>query len=770
METRRNGRNSKLALREAPERLHSAPQRSAGSPGPERPTPDVDVRVSSFEFRFPGVPRVSSSDFRFPAVPAVSARSEPVVAELRVDGKPLDRAALAELLAEDGRERIRFEARVFRNSYPNANFYRFRDEDMAAFAASFAGQPFLRNHDTQDIDSRDGTIHNSRFQDGCILQEIDLTTERGMRSFLEGQIDRFSIGWFYEGLTCSVCDNDWRNADLCPHWPGVHYTDDAGARHLCEIIFETPTGKETSAVNVPAVQGTGLLAALAHARAAGIANKEEFMKEQRQEQTRETETVPTRDIPNETQTGQAPAPAPAAAPQPTALPPTGWDVVLQRQGTEALLTASGLNAAAKDAVRAGLGDNYTPDDVNAAIERMRNALAAERDAHVVRGIEPVTAGDMQDGLDRWRQDFEWVLGVPNAPMPGPRDRSLRDLYLKLTGDYAFRGRFDPTQAQLANANSGTFAGVVLDALNRIVQEYYNHETTYRWFERLVEVLPHDGSTHDVNMVMVDGIPNLPKVDEGGAYTELTVGDSKEDMTFSKRGGYVGITVEMIRKNDIARMRTIPRGLVQACTRTRSAAIAQVFTANSGTGPTMGSDFGSRVLFHNTHNNLATTAFSLSAWQAVRTQVWKQTLPGTGQPISLWPRYCLLPIDLYDTALKLFNYGSGSNVGQPNSAGTAQEPNPYGEDRPMDMRPVPVAVPAFTDTNDWAAVVDPMELAPIKMAYANAPGGNVHPLPELYEAESPNGGLMFTHDVLPIKARDWFAWGVATVVGLAKRNV
>ena len=684
------------------------------------------------------------------AIELLNAWSEPEVAEVLVDGKRLDRAALAELISEGGRETVRFGARVFRNVYPNANFFRFRDEDMPSFAASYAGQPFLRDHDTQRIESRDGTIYASRFEGGAIVQEIDITSQRGLQSFADGQIDRFSVGWFFEGLTCSVCENNWLNGDLCPHWPGNEYKDDDGAVHLCEIIFEGPTGKETSAVNVPAVGGTGLLAALAEARAAGM-SKEGFLMDPIEEVREETGRASTIEMASE-------ADAPAI----------GWVAVLRKQGTDALLNASGLNAAAKDAVRASLGDAYRPEDVQAAIDRMRAALATERDATVVRGVEPITAGDMEDGLDRWKSDFEWVLGVPGASLPGPRDRSLRGLYTKLTGDYDVNGRFDPEQAQLANANSTTLAGVVLDALNRIVQEYYNNEQTYRWFERIVEVVPHDGSTHDVNLIMVNGLAKLPDVAEGAAYTEATIGDSQETMSFSKKGVYIGITLEMIRQNNIARMRAVPMGLVQACTRTRSAAISSLFTANSGVGPTLAAD--SKALFHADHNNLATTAFALASWGEVRTEIWKQKLPGTDLPIGLWAKYCLVPMDLYDQALKHFNYGAGSNVGQPNSGGTAQEPNPYGEDRPMDMRPIPVAVPAFTDTNDWAAIVDPKELAPLKMAYANAPGGNMHPMPEMFEAESPNGGLMFTNDTLPIKVRDWFSYGVSTHVGIAKRNV
>jgi hypothetical protein len=247
-----------------------------------------------------------------------------------------------------------------------------------------------------------------------------------------------------------------------------------------------------------------------------------------------------------------------------------------------------------------------------------------------------------------------------------------------------------------------------------------------------------------------------------------VGDSKEVMAFVKRGHYVGITLEAIRKSDIQRIQAIPREMVKSSVRTRSAAIAGIFTVNSGTGPTLAQD--STVLFHTAdHGNLATTAFDAAAWAAARTRIWKQVIPGTGKALGLWHTFALFPIDLYDTALVQFGYGAG-DVGKPNSAGTAQEVNPYGNSRPGDPRPIPIAVPDWTDTNDWAYIADPRLHPVIHMAYANSPQGGSHPMPEIFEATGETQGLMFTNDTLPVKVRDWWAYGVATYVGIGKNNV
>jgi hypothetical protein len=44
------------------------------------------------------------------------------------------------------------------------------------------------------------------------------------------------------------------------------------------------------------------------------------------------------------------------------------------------------------------------------------------------------------------------------------------------------------------------------------------------------------------------------------------------------------------------------------------------------------------------------------------------------------------------------------------------------------------------------------------------------MPEFFTVTSPDTGLVFTNDVLPVKVRDWWAYGVGTYVGVGKRNV
>ena len=445
-------------------------------------------------------------------------------------------------------------------------------------------------------------------------------------------------------------------------------------------------------------------------------------------------------------------------------------IAANRARLEAALELSGLPEAAQIVVREVAQqqpERLDMGEVNRLITAQKSALAQAAQPHVVSGLRPLTARDLRTGLDDLQEAMDWCLGVLGGPTPPPSLRNIRDVYLAVTGDVEFYGVFNGDHAQLAAASTTTLPGLARNSLNKVIRQHYDNLATFRWYERVVDVVAHDGSTQDIDLVMVDGLASLPAVNEGAAYTEATAGDSRESMSFGKRGVYVGITLEMFRRSEIAKMQMIPRELVKAAIRTRSAAIAAVFTAASGVGPTLADD--SKALFHSDHGNLGTAAFSADEWAAARKRIFSQTVPGTSSKLGLWPTFCLVPIDLYDAALETFGYGAG-DVGKPNTGGTAQTPNPYGESRSGDPRPIPVVVPEWSDADNWAQIVDPRLHPVIQMAYASAPQGGIHALPEIYEVRSETSGLMFTNDTLPIKIRDWWAYGVATHVGVGKNNV
>ena len=367
--------------------------------------------------------------------------------------------------------------------------------------------------------------------------------------------------------------------------------------------------------------------------------------------------------------------------------------------------------------------------------------------------------------EQFQSYFDWLFGAPGAKLPPPELRRADALYRAITGDVEMRGVFDPSRVAFASANTTTLADMAVNAMNKVVLDLYTSLTAYRWYEMIASVQATDGTLQDMQWLQMGGVTNLPVVAEGAAYTELDVVDTKETSAFTKYGGYVGITDKMLRNSRIDEMQAIPRALTIAAIRTRSAAIAAIFTQAAGVGPTMAQD--GVALFNAAHSNLGTTVYSIAAWKAARLECVKQAELGSGKRQTIWPKFLLVPADLYDQALIDFGYGAGPGgyPGTPNN-----DVNPYAQDRPGDPRPIPVAVPEWTDVTDWAYIVDPRISPVICMAYGDNPGGTSHPAPQLYSVTDPTSGLLFTNDTLPIKVRDYFAYGVATWRGIGKRNV
>lgn len=450
----------------------------------------------------------------------------------------------------------------------------------------------------------------------------------------------------------------------------------------------------------------------------------------------------------------------AAAPAVTA-GVNDWLAAVSATAVPAILQNSGLPAASIK--RLGAGSYATPATLRAAIQAEQDflaALAADETVQLAgRPRRGVTAGDMTTGMDVAETAVQWFFGVPNVAAPARNMRRFDDLYVALTGDVGFTGVFDAERVELATANTSTLANMAVNAMNKVISIQFGRMEAWRWYERVTAVSANDGSVQDMQWISFGGVGNLPTVSEGGAYNEITVDDVKESDAFSKKGGYVGITIEMIKNSRIQQLQAVPIALANAAIRTRSAAIAGLFTQASGVGPTLDQD--STALFHSNHTNITTTAFGSAAWRAARSECFKHTEVNSGKSLGIFPQYCLVPADLYDTALSTFGYGEGMP--------TSYTPEAQGRGL-ADPRPIPLVVPDWADATDWAYLVDPHLFPVIMMSYAQNPGGGSHPQPELFSVTSPTSGLVFTNDTLPIKARDWFAYGVNGWRGIGKRNV
>ena len=420
---------------------------------------------------------------------------------------------------------------------------------------------------------------------------------------------------------------------------------------------------------------------------------------------------------------------------------------IRRQLIELQLGRSELPQPLRDQVRAQCASQpMNGEAVAEMIARLEGAWAKANESLTVRNLGRVEG--LVEPIDRVTLAFEQLLGVGDskAHRKAPRLSGIRELYDLLTGDWERRGLFRRDRVTLANVTTSTMTSVVANALNKVLVQAYNMRP--QWWKRIVWEEDF-ASMQQAKWIALGGFADLSTVSEGGSYTELSWSDNEETSDFEKHGNYVGLTLEMIDRDDVGAVRAIPRKLGLAAARTLAADVAAVFTDNSGTGPTL-SD--SNNLFDaSNHGNLLTTALGADAWDAVIQAMFKQTEATSGKRLGVRPRYCLVPIDLEKTALTIF--ASDREPGQSNWDANVRR-----------MSDAVVTVPEWTDVTDWAAAADPQELQGVCVGY------RFGRTPEIYVADSGVVGSMFTNDEMRIKVRFVYTVGIGDYRALHKNNV
>lgn len=439
----------------------------------------------------------------------------------------------------------------------------------------------------------------------------------------------------------------------------------------------------------------------------------------------------------------------------------GWASAMQQAAVPAILSASGLPAASCERLA---GQSFaSPNDLEQAIQTERRFLARLQEDNVIRvGGTPPRQPDVVLG----RSGIEQVTLAAGALIDGVRPpdgirplTGIRELYHLLSGDFEMSGVFRPERVYLANVTTATMASMVANALNKRVVNLFQQYP--RWWEPVVSIQDFD-SLQDVRWITLGGVGELPTVSEGAAYSELTWDDQTETDSFVKKGGYLGITLEAIDKDETYKLRAAPRALAQAAWLTLSKSVSAIFTDNSGLGPAM-SD--SNYLFDASHHgNLLTDALSWTAYKAVRTAMRKQTELNSGERLGALtaPKFLLVPPDLEITALQVL-----ASEGEPGTADNDVNPMAEGnvhDERLRSARRRVIVVDLWTDTNNWAAAADPLLYPAIGLGFRYGR------TPEIFSVASPTAGLMFSNDVMPVKVRFFFAVGPTDWRGLHKNNV
>lgn len=429
------------------------------------------------------------------------------------------------------------------------------------------------------------------------------------------------------------------------------------------------------------------------------------------------------------------------------------------------LAASQLPEAMRQHVRRQFdGQVFTPGELDNAIEDARKLVTEIQGPGTVQGPQFTQMYSTEDQLQAAVDD---MLNAPREEgcesLQPAKLSGIKELYMMMTGDRNLYGGYYPQHIQLATTSN--FTGLVANSLNKIVADTWEQlgRAGYDWWYR-VTTQEHFETLNTVTGVLVGTVGTLPSISEGGEYTELKVGDSPETKSFTKYGGYVPLTLELIDRDNTRKLSLYPRELAKAGIRRVSGLVAAVFTDNSGIGPTM-ADTG--ALFNATavttaggHANLLTTALAAAEWEVVGTAVYSQPMLianetgyyGTGAAMAIDPRYCLVPRELRLTAMKIL-YPEWENAA-----------NIYSENMQRGAMGDVVVVPEWTDATDWAAVVDPNLVPGIVVCE------RFGLLPEVFIAGSELSPAVFMNDEHRIKVRHFIAVLVQDFRPLHKSNV
>jgi len=432
---------------------------------------------------------------------------------------------------------------------------------------------------------------------------------------------------------------------------------------------------------------------------------------------------------------------------------------------ESALNTSKLPAPMQERIRKQYQDSiFEAAELQETISDSRAMLSELTAGQSVNG--PGRIHSMFNEADKLQTAVNDLFGVPRdedkKSLSIPKLSGIRELYLSLTGDYDLHGGYHPDRTQLAT--TADFTGLVKNALNKIVANVWDQlgRAGYDWWQN-ISTVEHFNTLNTITGTLIGTVGSLPSVAEGAEYTELAVGDSPETADFTKYGGYIPLTLELIDRDETRKLKAYARELGSAGLRKISSLVAAIFSANAGVGPTM-ADTG--ALFNATavttaggHANLLTTALAIAAWETVATAVYNQPMLiknaagyyGTGDKMALNPKFCLVPRTLQNTAWQMLK-------------GDFVREATYVYDNVLKGSAVPITVPEWTDANDWAAVCDP-NIAP--SIYV---GDRFGIMPEIFIAGDELSPAVFTNDEHRLKVRHFLAVWVNDFRPLHKSNV
>jgi hypothetical protein len=417
------------------------------------------------------------------------------------------------------------------------------------------------------------------------------------------------------------------------------------------------------------------------------------------------------------------------------------------------LRDSQLPEAAQEKIRKRLGANATLVDLNNAIESARDMLAVVSQSGNVNNPRLEIGAEELDrraiGVAKaFKLEREQFIGIetittqfirqsgskpfePNTDTWNsvPRVRSLKELYIALTGDREVTGRAprNPRLTRQAQTPyySSDFTYLLEDAMHKRLLASYR-EVDYGW-QRVATIkdLKDFRTQHVINWGYFS---DLPSVNENADYVTLTrPADTEETYTPGTKGGLVELTRRDILNDDMGAFVSV----VSKMGRTAHRTLAKfVWLTNLLNNPTMSDG---NTLYHASHNNLINDPLSVDGIKNALTKLMNQTEPGSNEKLdmSMDGLTLAIPNEEYWTAHGLTDF---NNEPDGNTDAVAKEMRRLGI--------TPVNLPIASDPNDWALYANKADREIVEIGFIN---GNVEP--EFFSLQGELHEKAFNSDII-----------------------
>jgi hypothetical protein len=431
---------------------------------------------------------------------------------------------------------------------------------------------------------------------------------------------------------------------------------------------------------------------------------------------------------------QTPEPTPEPKPEPTPEPKpelVGVAESLEARLTSVLVESALATVTLPDASKQRIRETTA----GLSLDQAAISQAIKSEADYVAQLNPTLIRDAGARVVDMKDEKDTITESVAKILTGESNDSFRQVYVDLTGDRDFTGRYQEGGRLTESIVSSTFAEIMGDSITRAMLREYGMPGIDFW-RPLVDVVPkRDFRTE--RRIRMGGYGDLPAVLQGDPYVALT-SPTDEEATYniSKRGGTEDLTLEAIANDDLGVIRRIPRALGRAAARTLHKFVFGFISTN----PVI---YDGLALFVAGHNNIGTGVLNAANLAAGRLAMVKQTEYGAGgERLGISPKYLVVPPELEQVAYELTT--TDREVGSAN--------NTLNFARTFGLQVV--VVPWLTDTNNWYLVASPADVPTIEIAFFNG-----REEPELFLQDSPTVGTVFSNDKLTWKIRHIYGGAV-----------